>query len=603
MTSFTIPDGMGEIGGRMFQDCTALTSVTIPGSVKKIGYSAFQNCASLKSIAIPDSVTEIEANVFDGCASLESVSFPAELKRFGKESYLAHGGAFRGCKGLTSIALPACMTRIDSEDFQGCTGLTSLVLPPEVKQIEGSAFAQCENLEWISIPSGVEKIASSAFRGCPAALLAPNTSISVFSTDNKPNAVRGFARLYLQNADMSGAVREGYLKYIKSQRKKLFPLAAAHEEVLQVMLAERMVAQADAPLLLNACKKGRNAAAKAAVAEYVRENFESRAPAEERKKRAPEPAGAPKEKRPKETGKSGPTVAEMKKLWSFKKRADGSLVLTGYKGTDKEVVIPERIGKTPVTALRADVRKSSWERGIFGYGTTAVTIPDSVTSISNYALHGLINVENLRIPPQLTEIGPGAFSGCRLAEARIPQGITEIGKEAFCQCEELKYVELPQSLKRIGEGAFYGCGLTSVVVPAHVEEIEYRTFEECGALCSVVLPEGLRVIGNDAFAGCTALKTVVLPEGLEILENRAFAETGITSLVIPKSVKQMDGDPFFCCENLKDVTILAGMEYLHDGLFVVSGITGKHYDVTIHAPAGSAAEDFAKRNNLKFAAL
>ena len=504
---------------------------------------------------------------------------------------------------MTSIALPACMTRINSEDFQGCTGLTSLVLPPEVKQIEGNAFAQCENLEWIFIPSGVDKIASSAFRGCPAALLAPNTSISVFSTDNKPNAVRGFARLYLQNADMSGAVREGYLKYIKSQRKKLFPLAAAHEEVLQVMLAEKMVAQADAPLLLNVCKKGRNAAAKAAVAEYVRENFGSHAPAEGRKKRTPEPAGAPKVKRPKATGESGPTAAEMKKLWSFKKRADGSLVLTGYKGTDKEVVIPERIGKTPVTALRADVRKSSWERGIFGYGTTAVTIPDSVTSISNYALHGLINVENLRIPPQLTEIGPGAFSGCRLAEARIPQGITEIGKEAFCQCEELKYVELPQSLKRIGEGAFYGCGLTSVVVPAHVEEIECGAFKRCVALCSVVLPEGLRVIGNDAFAGCTALKTVVLPEGLEILENRAFAETGITSLVIPKSVKQMDGDPFFCCENLKDVTILAGMEYLHDGLFVVSGITGKHYDVTIHAPAGSAAEDFAKRNNLKFAAL
>ncbi|MCI9118853.1 MAG: leucine-rich repeat domain-containing protein, partial [Flavonifractor sp.] len=392
---------------------------------------------------------------------------------------------------------------------------------------------------------------------------------------------------------------------------------------------ERMVAQADAPLLLNACKKGRNAAAKAAVAEYVRENFESHAPAEGRKKRAPEPAGAPKEKRPKDTGKSGPTVAEMKKLWSFKKRADGSLVLTGYKGTDKEVVIPERIGKTSVTALSGAVRKNIWDCGIFGYfghETTAITIPDSVTSISNYAFQGLINVKNLRIPPQLTEIGLGAFSNCQLTEARIPQGITEIGERAFLECKALEQVELPQSLKRIRAYAFCCCGLTSVVVPAHVEEIECGAFKRCVALHSVVLPEGLRVIGDDAFsnckalktvvlpeglrvigsdafAGCKALKTVVLPEGLEILKNRAFAETGITSLVIPKSVKQLDGDPFFCCEDLKDVTILAGMEYLPDGLFVVSGITGAHYNVTIHAPAGSAAEDFAKRNNLKFAAL
>lgn len=141
-------------------------------------------------------------------------------------------------------------------------------------------------------------------------------------------------------------------------------------------------------------------------------------------------------------------------------------------------------------------------------------------------------------------------------------------------------MELPQNLKRIGEGAFCGCGLTSVVAPAHVEEIEYRTFERCGAL-----------------------RSVVLPEGLEILGNRAFAEAGITSPVIPKSVKQMDGDPFFCCRDLKDVTILAGMECLPDGLFVVSGITHEHYNVTIHVSAGSAAEDFAKRNNLKFAAL
>lgn len=44
--------------------------------------------------------------------------------------------------------------------------------------------------------------------------------------------------------------------------------------------------------------------------EYVRQNFRSRAPAEGRKKRALGPAGVPKEKRPKETGESGPTAED-----------------------------------------------------------------------------------------------------------------------------------------------------------------------------------------------------------------------------------------------------------------------------------------------------
>lgn len=46
LTEITIPDGVTEIGGWAFEDCTGLTSVTIPNSVMKIGFLAFDgvNC-------------------------------------------------------------------------------------------------------------------------------------------------------------------------------------------------------------------------------------------------------------------------------------------------------------------------------------------------------------------------------------------------------------------------------------------------------------------------------------------------------------------------------------------------------------------------------
>ena len=44
------------------------------------------------------------------------------------------------------------------------------------------------------------------------------------------------------------------------------------------------------------------------------------------------------------------TVAEYKKMFRFK-TVDGEITITGYKGEDTEVVIPEKIGKTTVVAI------------------------------------------------------------------------------------------------------------------------------------------------------------------------------------------------------------------------------------------------------------
>ncbi|MDE6054783.1 MAG: hypothetical protein K2G55_13720, partial [Lachnospiraceae bacterium] len=45
------------------------------------------------------------------------------------------------------------------------------------------------------------------------------------------------------------------------------------------------------------------------------------------------------------------SVVSLKKIWSYRKEEDGTLTITNYKGTALEVTVPERIGKSVVTAI------------------------------------------------------------------------------------------------------------------------------------------------------------------------------------------------------------------------------------------------------------
>ncbi|MBQ6612424.1 MAG: leucine-rich repeat protein, partial [Alistipes sp.] len=52
LTTYTIPDGVVEIGGGAFEGCSSLTSITIPNSVTSIEWSAFSGCDALKDVNV-----------------------------------------------------------------------------------------------------------------------------------------------------------------------------------------------------------------------------------------------------------------------------------------------------------------------------------------------------------------------------------------------------------------------------------------------------------------------------------------------------------------------------------------------------------------------
>ena len=76
---------------------------------------------------------------------------------------------------------------------------------------------------------------------------------------------------------------------------------------------------------------------------------------------------------------------------------DENGVLTNYKGTDTEVVIPDG-----VTAIGLEVFYSN-------FNLVSITIPNSVTSIEVAAFCNCINLANVIIPNSVTSIGDSAF--------------------------------------------------------------------------------------------------------------------------------------------------------------------------------------------------
>jgi hypothetical protein len=140
--------------------------------------------------------------------------------------------------------------------------------------------------------------------------------------------------------------------------------------------------------------------------------------------------------------------------------------------------------------------------------TTANTIVGSSSSSPSGNYFNIIAtnqyIKGIILPNTLTSIGNYAFNGCSgLTSVTIPEGVTSIGGFAFAQCSGLTSVSIPGSVTSIGNYAFNGCsGLTSVSIPGSVTSIGYAAFADCSGLTSVTFGAGSSITtawSNDTF--------------------------------------------------------------------------------------------------------
>ena len=167
---------------------------------------------------------------------------------------------------------------------------------------------------------------------------------------------------------------------------------------------------------------------------------------------------------------------------------------------------------------------------------TSITIPNSVTSIGEYAFYGCTGLTSITIPNSVTSIGEYAFYGCTgLTSINIPNSVTSIVGYAFSGCTGLTSITIPNSVTSIGSSAFYGCtGLTSITIPNSVTSIGNGAFYGCTGLTSITIPNSVTSIGNGAFSGCTGLTSITIPNSVTSIGLNAFSGcTGLTSITMP----------------------------------------------------------------------
>lgn len=220
------------------------------------------------------------------------------------------------------------------------------------------------------------------------------------------------------------------------------------------------------------------------------------------------------------------SVTELKKIWSYRKQDDGTLIITNYKGNKTEITVPEKIGKDYVTALAEgalskDGPRKTTEVSDVLEKVTKITLPDTIKFIGKSAFWYDINLQEVNIPDGVDEIGALTFCNCRsIKSIQLPESVKKIGESAFSQCDELEKISLPQGIPEIADYTFDGCeSLETVKIPDSVKKIGRYAFIDCENLRKIVIPNGVEEIGVMAFWRCKNLETVVIPPSVQKIKN------------------------------------------------------------------------------------
>ena len=169
------------------------------------------------------------------------------------------------------------------------------------------------------------------------------------------------------------------------------------------------------------------------------------------------------------------TPATVHAQFMFTTNADNTITITGYTGTNLDVVIPSTIEGMPVTSI---IGNTNTEVSGFPQAITSVIIPNSATHIGDYAFFDCANLTSVTMGTNVATIGVLAFSGpafhafpgpiifvigCPLTSVTIPNSVASIGEGAFCGCSDLTSLSIGNGVTNIDESAFLRCErLTSV---------------------------------------------------------------------------------------------------------------------------------------------
>lgn len=435
-----------------------VSSVFIPATVCSIGDSAFIYCDALTTVTFAENsqLKSIERAAFWGSEHVhprfKEIKIPDSVETIGN-------GAFYECRDLERIALPSALQTLSSVTFYNCTALSEVTFPASLKTIESSAFSGCRNLSEVKLPASLTAIQSSVFHLCiNLKTVSYDGSLEQWSRITADNDVLGYSCPSLVMSDYTAQfilVKNDFLdpppktvtitKYTGTESTVIlpstinsWPVTKIGEDAFQdnTTITSVTIPASVTEIGSNAFAGCTNLTIVNYAGDWSNLTIQSGNPAVQ------DAANAP--------------------LFDFEFILNNTAVIvTNYKynGAAADVTIPSRYQGKPVTTIG--------HAAFFNSAVTSVTIPDSVTSISDEAF---INC------PKLTNIS-------------IPNSVTYIGFSAFSSCTSLKSITLPSSLSFISGALFLGCSqLTTIHIPVSVTSIGNNAFADCPSLMTVTYP-------------------------------------------------------------------------------------------------------------------
>ncbi len=293
---------------------------------------------------------------------------------------------------------------------------------------------------------------------------------------------------------------------------------------------------------------------------------------------------------------------------------NNSVTITGYTGTDTDIVIPSVIDGLPVTSIG--------DYAFDGCGNiVSVTIPEGVVRIGDSAFSNNHSLNEVSLPKGIIDIGMSAFSATGitnnmqirengalyideyLIEVFEPSSENYVVKDGtvliaggafawtFTEDIQIKSIEIPSSVKYICDNAFSHCSsLCEIIIPSGVKTIGNAVFYNCTNLASIKIPDSVTNIGESAFAECKNITSLEIPRGITNIGKQTFYNcTNLISIVIPDSITTIGDYAFYCCPNLKYLfysgskecwnnIIKGSMNYILDDVYI-------HYNTTSHEPS------------------
>ena len=582
----------GKLNYGAFYGCSMLTTVTIGNSVTSIGESAFSGCSGLTSVTIGRAVTSIGESAFYNCYGLTSVYNSGTIDQWCRISfanpqsnplYYAHN-LYVDNSLVTNLDIQAA-TRIEQYAFYGATCLTSVTIGNSVTSIGNQAFCNCNGLTSVTIGNGVTSIGTGVFSGCSGLeeMTIPFVGNSATATEASASTLFGYlfgTSSYTGGQSITQYYYPGSYKtyYIPSSLRSvtvtggnlLYGAFYECSTLTSVTIGNSVTSIGE--LAFYNCSGLTSVIIGNGVTSIGNYAFIGCSGLEEMTI-------------PFVGSSATATEASASTLFGYlfgsQSYTGGQSVTQKYSSSSsKTYYIPSSLRSVTVTG-------GNLLYGAF-YGCsmlTSITIPNSVTSIGNYAFYNCSGLTGtLTIPNSVTSIGNYAFCGCSglTGNLMIPESVTSIGSYAFNGCSGLTWVNIPNSVTSISDYTFYGCsGLTYVNIPHSLTSFGDYAFYGCSGMTSVRIPESVTSIGNYAFYGCSGLTgTLTLPHSGPILGNYAFSGcNGLTSVNIEcYNINYgwgMGTHTFSNCTGLTSARIFSGMigDYAFSGCSGLTSVT------------------------------